>query len=131
MIGHLPSETSAGTFSDFLYVEGIANLIEAEKEGWAAWIHSEDQIERAKELFLSYLGNPKDPKYHNNSRQAAELKEREQQEERVAAQKTYDRERLFRSLLPGRMGPLTSLMIIACLGVGLWSGLGKNSEPLS
>src|SRR6266496_2388510 len=56
MIGHLPNETSAATFSDFLYVEGITNLVAAAKDGWAIWIHSEDQLQRARELFLSYLG---------------------------------------------------------------------------
>src|SRR3989440_6173131 len=81
MIGHLPNENSAATFSDFLYVEGINNLVEAEKEGWAVWIHSEDQLEKARELLRTYLGNPRDPKYEKNSKQAAELKEREQRSE--------------------------------------------------
>src|SRR6266511_3501207 len=50
LIGHLPSETSATTFSDYLYVQGITNEVEAEKEGWAIWIHSEDECSQAKEM---------------------------------------------------------------------------------
>ena len=130
MIGHLPSETSAVAFSDFLYVEGISNLVEAEKEGWAVWIHSEDQLEKAKELFLSYLGNPKDPKYQKNSRQAAELKDRERHDEEAAAERVYDRKRLFRSLLPQRIGPLTFLLILACVIVAVRSRLGANADAL-
>src|SRR5438093_5774978 len=100
MIGHLPSETSAATFSDFLYVEGITNLIEAEKEGWAIWIHSEDQLEKARDLFRTYLGNPKDPKYQKNSRQVAEMKEREQEEQEAVEKKVHGRTRLFSSVAP-------------------------------
>src|SRR6185436_2944362 len=111
MIGHLPNESSAATFSDFLYVEGIANLIEAEKEGWAIWIHSEDQLEKARDLLLSYLGNPKDPKYEKNSAQVAELKEREQREEEEAEKRVYGRGRLFRSATALGMGPLTFLLV--------------------
>src|SRR5580765_3941789 len=107
MIGHLPSETSAATFSDFLYVEGITSVVEAENDGWAVWIHSEDQLERAKDLLRNYLGNPKDPKYENKSKKVAELKEQEVQEARTVEKRTYDRKRLFGSLIPQRFGPLT------------------------
>src|SRR5438552_1564851 len=119
MIGHLPSETSAATFSDFLYVEGINNLVEAEKEGWAIWIHSEDQIERARELLRSYLGNPKDPKYQNKSRQVAELKEREQREVETAEERTFGRSKLFGSLTPFGIGALT--LLLAVVSVIIWA----------
>lgn len=131
MIGHLPTESSAGTFSDFLYVEGITNLIEAEKDGWAIWIHSEDQLEKAKELLLSYLGNPKDPKYQKNTQKVAELMEQDQQEQKAAQKRTYTRKTIFRSMLPQRVGPLTLVMICACLGVAAWSRLGENRDALS
>ena len=131
MIGHLPNETSAGVFSDFLYVEGITNLIEAEKDGWAIWIHSEDQLEKAKELFLSYLGDPKDPKYQKSSQKIAELIEHDQQEKRAAEKRVFNRKTIFRSILPQRVGPLTFLMIFACLGVAAWSRLGADLDALS
>src|SRR5436853_5343342 len=95
IIGHLPNQTSAATFSDFLYVEGITNLIEAEKDGWAVWIHSEDQLEKARELLRTYLGNPKDPKYQKGSRQVAEMKGREREEQEAASTRTQARGRLF------------------------------------
>src|ERR1043165_2865925 len=118
MIGHLPSETSAATFSDFLYVEGITNLVEAEKDGWAVWIHSEDHLEKARELLLNYRGNPKDPKYEKNSRLVAELKEREQRDAEAAEKRTYDRGRLFSSAMPFGIGPLT--LILCGASVLVW-----------
>ncbi len=126
MIGHLPNETSAGAFSDFLCVEGITNLVEAEKDGWAVWIHSEDQLEKAKELLLSYLGNPKDPKYQKNSQKVAELKEREQDQAESKEKQFYDRKRLFGSFMPFGIGPLTFLLILICVGV--WGALWLHSD---
>jgi len=117
MIGHLPNETSAATFSDFLYVEGITNLVEAEKDGWAIWIHSEDQLQRARELFLTYLGNPKDPKYQKKSQQVAELKQREREEQDAAEKRTYGRSQIFRSFMPFGVGPLTFLLVLVCAAI--------------
>jgi len=117
MIGHLPNETSAATFSDFLYVEGITNLVEAEKDGWAIWIHSEDHLQRARELFLTYLGNPKDPKYQKKSQQVAELKQREREEQDAAEKRTYGRSQIFRSFMPFGVGPLTFLLVLVCAAI--------------
>ncbi len=126
MIGHLPNETSAATFSDFLYVEGITNLVEAEKDGWAIWIHSEDQLQRARELFLSYLGNPKDPKYQEKSQQVAGLKQREQEEAAAAEKRTYGRSQNFRSFMPFGVGPLTFLLVLVCAGI--WGVMWLNHD---
>src|SRR2546426_9676274 len=128
MIGHLPNETSAAAFSDFLYVEGISNLVEAEKDGWAVWIHSEDQLEKARDFLLSYLGNPKDPKFQGKSARAAELKEREHKEEEAAEKKVYDRRRVFGSSGPFGIGPLTFLLLLLSgAGWGLvWVGTGQG-----
>ena len=43
------NETNARTFSDYLYVQGIENQLEAENDGkWAVWVQSEEEIERAQ-----------------------------------------------------------------------------------
>jgi hypothetical protein len=74
LIGHLPNESSATTFSDYLYVEGITNEVESGKDGWAVWIHSEDEWLRAKEMLAAFLGTPTDPKYRKQAAQARQLK---------------------------------------------------------
>ena len=126
MIGHLPNESSAATFSDFLYVEGISNLVESEKEGWAVWIHSEDQLERAKEMLLSYLGNPKDPKYLQKSRLRAEIQERQQREAEDAEKRIHGRGTIFKTM-PFGVGPLTLLLVIA--SVAVWGLLWLKVDP--
>ena len=127
VIGHLPSEASAATFSDVLFLEGIPSQVEPEQEGWAVWIHSEDQLEKARELLLGYLGNPKDPRYSKNSRHVAELKERQRKEEEGAEKRFYDRKRLYRSSGYFAIGPLTLVLVLACLVV--WGLMWVNHDP--
>lgn len=116
LIGHLPNETSALTFSDFLYVQGIHNQIEHENDGWGIWIHSEDEIDKAKDLLNGYLGNPNDPRFHKHSRRATQLKEQEVKEDQAAKEKTFDRTTLFKSSMPYGVGPLTVLIMAVTIG---------------
>ena len=87
LIGHVPSESGALTFSDFLYVQGIHNQVEHEKDGWAIWIHSEDEIGKAKDFLQSFLGNPNDPRFQKHSQHAAQIKEKERQEDQAGKRK--------------------------------------------
>ena len=119
IIGYLPNETSASTFSDFLGVQGISNVVEAEKDGWAVWIHSEDELEKAKGLLSGFLGNPADPRFHGRAREAAALKERAIEEEAAAKRRVFDRRKVFRLSLPYGVGPLTLLLVLAC--VAIWA----------
>src|SRR5213593_3361378 len=100
IIGHLPNEASALTFSDFLYVQGIHNQVEHEHEGWAVWIHSEDELDKARTLLESYKANPNDPRFHKHARRASELKAQQAQEDQAAKEKTFDRMKIFKSTMP-------------------------------
>ena len=74
-IGHLETESTARTFSDYLFVQGIKNQIEAEKEaGWAVWVHAEEEMERAKQLLADYRANPRDTKFQNAKKVARNVK---------------------------------------------------------
>lgn len=117
LIGHIPNEASALTFSDFLYVQGIHNQVEHENDGWGIWIHSEDEIDKARDLLKGYLGNPNDPRFHKHSRRASQLKEQEVKEEQVAKEKTFDRTTLFKSTTPYGVGPLTILLMAVTVGI--------------
>jgi len=124
LIGHLPNEASALTFSDFLYVQGIHNQVEHENDGWGIWIHSEDELDKAKDLLKSYVGNPNDPRFHKHSRRANELKEQELKEDQAAKEKTFDRTTLFKSTMPYGVGPFTVLLMAASIGL---SGLALTN----
>src|SRR5258708_21172744 len=112
MMGHLPDEVSAAKFSDFLSVRGIRNLVETEKEGWAVWIHSEDELVKAGKLLAGFLANPTDPQYQPHTRRAREQRRGERQAEGAAADKAVDRKKLFSATLPFRMGGGSFLLIL-------------------
>lgn len=118
MIGHLESEPLARTFSDYLYVKGIKNEIEAEADGrWALWIHGEDEIESARQLLRSYLANPNDPTVKNAADKARSLISEEKEKEDAARKRYYDRDRLFARAF--RMGILTLSLIMISVVVYL------------
>ena len=131
MIGHLPDEASAIRFSDFLYVEGIKSAVEAEKDGWAVWIHSEDELDKAKSLLASFLENPRDPRFQSSARQARELKEREREEQLGMESRIHDRRKVFRRSLPYGAGWLTMLLVLVSVAVSVASRFGKESEFLA
>ena len=131
LIGHLPNEASASTFSDYLYVQGITNEVEREKDGWAVWIHSEDELAKAREMLTGFLGNPADPKFQKQARQANHLKEQAQKEEKAAEKRFFDRRRVFPSTAPYGIGLFTFLLITACVVVGVLSKLGADMEFLN
>src|SRR6267143_14543 len=66
IIGQLPSAASARTVSDFLFVQGIENEIEPEKNGsWLIWVRSEEEIGSAKVHLDYYLQRPDDGRFRH------------------------------------------------------------------
>jgi GlpG protein len=130
LIGHLPNETSASTFSDYLYVQGIANEVESEKDGWAVWIHSEDEWLKAKEMLAAFLGNPTDPKYRKQAAQARHRRVEAAEEEEKAADRILDRSKVFRATMPYGVGPLTCVLIGLSLTVQFLSVAGYEERIL-
>jgi len=124
LIGHLPSEASALTFSDYLFGSGISNEVEVEKDGWAVWIHSEDELSRAKEILTQYVGNPNDPQYARKAVKARELRRKVAQDAEQHAGRVFDRTQVFAKSLPYGVGALTAVLVGLCLAVSLaaWTG---------
>jgi GlpG protein len=127
LIGHLPSENSAGTFSDFLCLHGIQNLVESEKDGWAVWIHSEDEIPKAKDFLTAYVGNPQDPKYAKLSRQVRQARD-QRERERAAEEGTPQR---VEKVYVIELGPVTLLLMLASIAVFALPKLGINPAWLN
>jgi GlpG protein len=131
LIGHLSEETAAQTFADYLYVQGIQNHIEHEKEtGYGVWVSDEDLVGRATELLKEFQGNPKDAKYRTEAKNAADKRDQAQKDEEAYRRKLRNRKHLFRPLTPYGFGPLTFVMIVASLAVFAWSTYGHDMEPL-
>ena len=117
VIGHLPDEASAATFSDFLYVQGITNQVEADAGRWAVWIHADEHLEKAKDWLAHFRGHPGDPRFRKESAQARALREREAADQDAAGRRFFDRKQVFRSTTPYGIGPLTFGLVLACVVV--------------
>ena len=131
LIGHLPDETSARIFADYLYVQGIQNQTEAEKDkGWAVWIQDEDQIGPATTLLEEFRVNPGDPKYRAHGENAARLREEEAKSEKAYRKKLRTRRHLFRPMTAYGFGPLTFVLIGISVFVFLRSNYAETIEPI-
>lgn len=130
IIGHIPNKEGATAFGDYLYVEGIRNTIEGDNGRWAVWIHSEEELEKAKELLAAFLGNPSDNRYRERSRKAEQLRDDERQSVETAQERQFDRRRLFRGSMPYGVGVLTFLLVLACVGVSVVSRWGEEPRVI-
>ncbi|HXG46211.1 MAG TPA: rhomboid family intramembrane serine protease [Methylomirabilota bacterium] len=128
IIGHLPNEATATRFSDFLYVQGISNVVEPEKDVWAVWVHSEDELARAKELLTSFLGNPNDPRFQKVARRAREQRDREAADQARWEKRQIDRRQVFRATMPYGPGPLTVFLIITSVAMTVVSLIAKDGS---
>ena len=119
LIGHLKNENSARTFSGYLASLDIRNLVEPDAEGWAVWIHSEDQIEPGQQALAAFERNPSDKKYQIASQTAVAKENMRLRDEAKAAKRIHDRERIWSK---SGMAPLTLSLIGACVAVTLAIG---------
>ena len=124
LIGHVPSEANATAFSDYLLVEGIGNEIERDKEGWAVWIHSEDEWRRAAEILTSFLANPADPRFVDQAGKARQIRQQAVADTEAAEARVYDRRTVFRATMPYSVGALTMVVVALCVSLSIlaWSG---------
>ncbi|HEY3863116.1 MAG TPA: rhomboid family intramembrane serine protease [Verrucomicrobiae bacterium] len=123
LIGHLKNEDSARTFSGYLAALDIRNLVELDGEGWAVWIHSEDQIAAGQQALASYSQNPSDTKYRAASEAAENIERQRLRKEAKAAKRIHDRDRIWAK---SNMAPLTLSLIGVCVLVTLIIGFSPT-----
>jgi len=130
-IGHLPDETQARRFGDYLFAQGIRNQVEADSpNGWVVWVHDDDQLEVAQGLLEKFLQNPASPEFARAAGSTDRGLAEEERENRKWRRRFFDRRKVFpgqRSFGPGR---LTFALIIACVLVGFLSSFGDNIKPI-
>jgi GlpG protein len=127
LIGHLKNEASAKTFSGFLVSRDIRNLVEPDAEGWAVWIHSEDQIEAGQQALAAYLQNPGNPQYQNASQAADTIERQQRREETKAAKRIHGRDRIWAR---SGLAPLTLSLIGISVAVTFAVGLDPSFHDI-
>jgi GlpG protein len=121
-IGHVAGEGAARAFGDYLYAQGIENQVEADRDGtWMVWIHSEEELERAKGMLADFREHPADPKFQDAAPAARRLREQKEKESAAQEKRLKDRRYLFRPLTGYGAGPLTLFLISASVVVFLLS----------
>jgi GlpG protein len=132
VIGHLENESHARVFADYLYVQGIENQLEFQKEeGWAIWIREEDKLDSATKLLASFRENPRDPRYFTEAKSAAQLRAQEEKENEAYRKKVRGRRHLFRPLSEYGFGPLTFVLIAICVAVFIISKFANDLNAIS
>jgi rhomboid protease GlpG len=132
LIGYLPNQNSAFRFSDFLCDEGITNEVEQERDRWAVWVHSEDELEAARVWFDRFLGNPQDPQFRRPHLPAdPHRKALKPDPPRPAPIASTVEESGSRSIPSYGLGPFTVAVALACVCLSILSHFGENLEPLA
>ena len=132
MIGTIESETSARLFSDYLYVLGIENQVEEdEPPEWSLWIHSDEQIEKARGLLAQFKTEPLNPRYRQGAKSAEDRRALAEQAEKAARRRTIDGRQALAKQTSLLMGPLTLLLIAISVVVSLVSNFGDRPNLIS
>lgn len=126
-IGSLGDEALARRFGDFLVVEGIANDVEAVSDGWAIWVHNEDQLQLAAGHLAHFREHPGDGRYLDASGRATETRAAQQEAGRHAAEKVIDMRDRWHGRAKG-FRPVTTLLILASVAVGVSTRFGADKE---
>lgn len=132
LIGHLPVESSARTFGDYLYVQGIDNQIDQDKDhGWAIWVRDEDKLQEASSLLTGFVNNPEAPEFAAKAREASNLRSAREKENAAYRKRLHEPATVFRPVGPYGLGPLTFALIGASIIVFLLSKFGDDPRPIS
>jgi len=130
-IGHIETEAAAKLFGDYLYAQGIKNDVEHEQaDGWAVWIHDEEELSRANGLLAEFRANPADAKFSAKARDAEKLRSAEQKAQADYEKKMLGRRHLFRPLRDYNFGPLTFVLIAASVVVFFKMKFGDDIEAI-
>lgn len=131
MIGEIQGESTARTFGDFLYAQGIANEVEPGRaDHWAVWVKSDDDLARAADFLRLYLQNPADDRFLGASRAAAELKRKEGEDQAAYRRRVRKARNFFPSTSSHRFGIITYALIFVCAGVFVLTKFGRDFEPV-
>ena len=89
-IGTVSNEKDTQRLAGYLLTRGIQSSSEPEGDGWAVWIHDEDQVESAREELRRFLQAPDDDRYIEAATAAAHLTKAARKRERQTQRQVVD-----------------------------------------
>lgn len=128
-IGTLFEKSAAERFGDYLLVHEIDNRVDPEDDGsFSIWVHSEDQVDDARQRFARFERNPSDSEFQGVDRAADSI--REQRAKSQSRAKTVDVRTTWGTRGISAMGPVTLSLIVISVGVAIVSRLGADTSIL-
>src|SRR5215471_13798195 len=121
-IGHLPNEAQARRFGDYLLARGIRNEVEAEADGtWLIWVLDDEQLEQGRASLEQFRKEPEAAEFSQARIKAEQVRAQEENEQSVWRRGVHNRRHIFPGSQAYRAGPLTYVLIVACVTVAFIS----------
>lgn len=117
-IGTLPKTIDPHVFGDYLLSLGVTSRVVESKDGWAVWVHNEDQLAKASTELAAYEKAPDDPRYVESRRPADEARRQKDRLDRVYRKNVRDVSSQWGGL-NARRRPLTVALVSICIVVFL------------
>ncbi|MCA9176427.1 MAG: rhomboid family intramembrane serine protease [Planctomycetales bacterium] len=126
-IGYLSSMALAQQFSDYMLAAGFDTHIEEEDGVWSVWAIDEEKLEQATEALAAFQRNPEDPRFHGHGKQASKIRSDRHAKNQQAKRNYRDGRQLWSGAAGGTSkAPITMLLIVASIGVSLWTSMGAD-----
>lgn len=134
-IGQIDNELLAGRFSRFLQSQEIAHELEESSGTWDVWILSEDDLQKAAELFKAFLTDPHQPAFLKppplpTSATPAPPRAEPVKRANELPEARPDSAEATDEVRPRRAGPLTLGLIGICVVVHLLKNSGYEAAVL-
>ena len=131
-IGNLPNESQARLFGDYLLAQGVRNEVDPESDGsWIIWVLDDDQLDLGRASLEKFRLRPGASEFARTAAKADRVRSSEEKEQAEWRRRVHNRRRVFPGAQSFRAGPLTYVLMVACVIVAIYSQLGGNREFLS
>jgi GlpG protein len=110
---------------DYLLTLKVDGEVREAQNGWAIWVYSEDERERAARVFQEFMLDPDSAQYSKTG-EAELLRRRQKQGEDQARKRMVDLGATWSRRIAMAEMPLTLLLMAVSIGVALVTQLGKN-----
>jgi GlpG protein len=127
-IGSFPQRSAANRLAAYLVTQGIAAHSEEDDGQWVIWVREEDRLSDARDALEHFAADPDDVRYQDAERAANALLREESERRDAARQKIVHMRDKWGPGSASRRRPLTILIILLCVLLGLASGFGREAN---
>lgn len=130
LIGIIEDESRAKQFGDYLLTQGMASLVEKSmgSDRYQIWVEHDDHVEAAGAMLERFRLAPDAAEFASPHSEAARIRAEQRKNQAKRAARIVD-VRTHQAELSRRGAPLTTMLVMLCVLVGLSTGLGYGEEP--